>query len=111
MNNDTLKAALADLTEILMRERKALEAMDVASVEELSQNKLRCLSALETATPEEKKHIDKRDVHEVLTLARDNQRLLVHARACIRGALSALAGTGTGGEQRAPSPIRLNVRG
>lgn len=104
---DSLKAALSDLTDILMRERKALEAMDVKSVEELSQNKLRCLSALETATPEEKRHIDKREVHEVLTLARDNQRLLVHARACIRGALAALAGTGTG-ESR---PVRLNVRG
>ena len=107
---DTLNAALADLTEILIQERKALESMDVKSVEALSQNKLRCLSALETATPEEKRHVDKRDVHEVLSLARDNQRLLAHARACIRGALAALSGTASG-ESRTPSPVRINVRG
>ncbi len=107
---DSLKAALSDLTDILMRERKALESMDVKRVEELSQSKLRCLSALETATLEEKKQIDKRDVHEVLTLARDNQRLLVHARACIRGALAALAGTASG-DNRTPAPVRINVRG
>jgi hypothetical protein len=107
--SERMKSALAELSELLRSEREALRVMDVAKVESLSESKLACLNAIETASMAERGTVEKSAVTNVIALARDNQRLLVHARTCIRGALEALAGVSTG--EGNPAPVRLNVRG
>jgi hypothetical protein len=110
---DTLKA----LEGVLAREFRALVDLDGEALERTTaekrelDNQLRAQPRPLSATPQVKSALER-----IKASAHVNQALLVHARACIQGALRIATGASNepASYARAPeglSPMRVNVRG
>ena len=87
----TLHSLIEELDQLLVEERRSLEKLDRRGIESASERKLELCQRLEEA----RKHTPvSKDSEALLTrvqdTARTNHLLLVHARACVRGALSLL---------------------
>jgi hypothetical protein len=114
--NHPLQMTLAEIARVLEQERIALRGLDVAGIELASRCKLQLEERLrECAAAGSFDNEDRSAVARIRDAALANQLLLVHARACVRGAL-ALA-TGQPAEPYAqtsrssPGPLRVNLKG
>jgi hypothetical protein len=117
MKDTELTETLEALEGVLAREFRALVDLDGEALERTTaekrelDNKLRALGKPLPAPPKVKSTLER-----IRASAHVNQALLVHARACIQGALRIATGTSNepASYARAPeplSPIRVNVRG
>jgi hypothetical protein len=114
--HQALRTILAQIDQVLEAERVALKTLDLPGIELAAERKQQLEEQLRTCTAGVELGAEDRDaVLKVRTTALGNQLLLVHARACVRGAL-ALA-TGQPAEPYAqhsnstPGPVRVNLRG
>ncbi len=81
---------LAELGDLLTKERAALERMDALGVETASAEKLRLLEQLESKDRAEATPEALRELARLREVALENQLLLVHARDLLRGAVESL---------------------
>ncbi len=110
------RAMLEELEALLLDERKALEKMDTKRVKALTDRKHEIDVELRAVVQRGVKSDDaiRGRIERVKKHALENQLLLAHARACVRGAISLITGrsvTPFPGGQSAISPIRVDIRG
>lgn len=116
MSSPTLQQTLMDLESTLEDEREALRTLngpkidDTASRKAVLEQRLRTHAASGTPlAPQERQMLGR-----IRAAARQNLLLLVHARACVRGAIAAIQGCLDGAYPMAPAaavaPLRVDVR-
>lgn len=81
---------LAELGDLLTKERAALGRMDAQGVEAVAAEKLELLARLEAADRAEATPQALRELARLREIALENQLLLVHARDLLRGVVEAL---------------------
>ena len=125
MNDAELTQTLESLESVLAREFRALVALDGDAIEQTTAEKLQLEEALRAApTPATGTLRLRSSLERVKASAQINQALMVHARACIHGALRIATGTSAeppcyGPVTSAPSaqlpdgstPVRVNLKG
>ena len=114
--NDALRSTLTELEQVLASEREALRKLDLEGVQRAStckaelERKLREHAPLKPLEGE-----DRAILLRIRAAAQANQLLIVHARACIRGALALATGQVTEPYSQhppsPPGPLRINLRG
>ena len=109
---------LLALEGVLREEHTALRALDRERIEQAAEQKLALdakLRSLSAASALRKSDLEL--LRRVREAALKNQLLIVHARACVQGIISMVAGEtfsaypGAKAARVAPPPLRLDVRG
>jgi hypothetical protein len=109
---------LLALEGVLREEHAALRVLDRERIEQAAERKLELderLRSLSAGSALKKGDLDL--LRRVREAALKNQLLIVHARACVQGVLSMVAGDtfsaypGAKPARVAPAPLRLDVRG
>lgn len=113
---DQLRTTLDEIERVLESERLALRVLDLSGIEQASEKKRELERRLRDSAFNLALSGDDRDrIRRVRETALANQLLLVHARACVRGALSLATGRPvdpyTSASSTSPGPLRLNVKG
>lgn len=117
--SDELQEILVSIEQTLQVEHQALRSLNVAEIDKASDRKERLTAKLQSLVPRIIPTAEVRDaVARVRAAAQANQILLLHARSCVKGAMSLLTGNPADAASYAPrrassppSPVRLNVRG
>ena len=106
------------LERVLFEERSAIKKLDTAAIDGAATKKIELEAKLSAAIargerPTKEGHAL---LERVRAMARANQLLLVHARACVRGVVAIMSGKLPDAYPTAPTPanvaaIRVNVTG
>jgi hypothetical protein len=111
-----LRQTLSEIEQVLEEERAALRILDLPAIDVAATRKLQLESRLRELLPSGSLGSKERALLErVRKTAGANQLLLVHARACVRGALALASGQPAEPyAQRtlsSPGPVRVNLKG
>ena len=111
-----IQETLRELEEILEQERKALRTLDMAVIDAAAERKRELDKSLNDLVAEGRgpSVADAPVLERVVAVAKENQLLLVHARACVRGALALLTGNQPDGYHPSATPAvpaRVDIRG
>jgi beta-glucosidase-like glycosyl hydrolase len=116
MGLPTLQETLSELEGTLEDERQALRTLRRAEIDQAAARKVALEQRLRefAASKASLGAAERKSLERVRRAAQRNMMLLIHARACVRGALAAVRGSFEGAypTQRAlaVAPLRLDVR-
>jgi hypothetical protein len=116
MSSPTIQETLTELEGTLEEERQALRTLRRVEIDQAASRKVALEQRLRelTASKVSLGATERKSLERVRSAAQRNMMLLIHARACVRGALAAVSGSLEGAypTARAPSvaPLRLDLR-
>src|SRR5580698_4415344 len=116
MSPPTLQETLSELEGTLEDERQALRTLQRAEIDQAAARKVALEQRLRefAASKASLGPAERKSLERVRGAAQRNMMLLIHARACVRGALAAVSGSLEGAyptvRVQSVAPLRLDIR-